>query len=222
MSSLPALTNFLKRYQETYQEQCDEFPRFYAQGEDSVCIVQETDLAENKPVQWVSAVREEVGNFDNVASALDITLHSDINGLYGHFFSGPLMFNSQWGSGEVLQPWNQNDFECLQQNIIGHLMMKKKLKQPLTWFIGVMEEADTMITVNNEAGSVWIEKPGEVQSIQLANSVNDFLSQLTPRVTAAKMYDELEAGLDGAADHPGIWQRLKTMYQHLRGHLGGK
>ncbi|WP_299005589.1 SecY-interacting protein [uncultured Shewanella sp.] len=216
MSSLSALTNFLKRYQAIYQEECDEFPRFYAQGEDSACIVQETDLDENMPVQWVSVVRDQVGNFDNVASALDIRLHSDINGFYGHFFSGPLMFHSQWGAGEVLQPWNQNDFECLQQNIIGHLMMKRKLKQPLTWFIGVMEEGDTMITVNNETGSVWIEKPGEVQSIQLASSVDDFLSQLTPRVAAAKVYDELDTGLEGAADHPGIWQRLKTMYQYLR------
>ncbi|WP_299495093.1 SecY-interacting protein [uncultured Shewanella sp.] len=222
MSSLPALTNFLKTYQEAYQAQYNEFPRFFAKGEYSACIVNETELDEDVPVQWVSVTREDIGEFDNVANALEITLHQDITRFYGHYFSGPLMFDSPWGMGEVLQVWNQNDFECLQQNIIGHLMMKKKLKQPLTWFIGVMDDNDTMITVNNEEGSVWIEKPGDVQSIHLANSVNDFLSQLTPKVMPAKTYHELEESLAGATEHPGIWLRLKIMYQNLRDMFKGR
>ncbi|MCL1124359.1 SecY-interacting protein [Shewanella surugensis] len=222
MSSLPALTNFFNAYHQAYQEQLNECPRFFAKGEHSDCILDEVNLTQDEPVQWVSVIRDEAGNFDNLNQALKISLHTDIDALYGHYFSGPLMFDSSWGQGEILQVWNQNDFECLQQNIIGHLMMKKKLKQPLTWFIGVFDENDTMITVNNDDGSVWIEKPGEVQSTCLADSLNDFISQLTPRVSPAKTYHELEEAMEGAADHPGIWQRFKSMYQHLRESLRGR
>ncbi|MGS0726732.1 SecY-interacting protein Syd, partial [Shewanella sp. 0m-11] len=100
------------------------------------------------------------------------------------------------------------------QNIIGHLMMKKKLKQEQTWFIGVLDEADNMLTVNNADGSVWIEIPGEAQSTMLAKSLNEFIEQLTPRVTPpVKLIEESMPELD----HPGIWQRMKLMWRNLRG-----
>ena len=190
VSSLPALTNFLNLYQEAYQKQLNESPRFFAKGEPSECVLDEDSINQGVAVQWVSVIREDAGNFDNLNQALNITLHTDINAFYGHYFAGPLMFNSSWGMGEILQVWNQNDFECLQQNIIGHLMMKKKLKQPLTWFVGVLDDNDKMITVNNDDGSVWIEMPGEQQSTRLADNLHDFIYQLTPRVAPPKAYNE--------------------------------
>ncbi|MGS0675068.1 SecY-interacting protein [Shewanella sp. 0m-4] len=212
MSSLPALDLFLSKYQQAYVEKLGEQPRYYAQQQESDCITSEPDADE--AVFWQAVIRDEPGQFDNVETALELSLTPEINAFYGRHFSAPLFFDSKWGTGELIQVWNQTDFEYLQQNIIGHLMMKKKLKQEQTWFIGVLDEADNMLTVNNADGSVWIEIPGEAQSTMLAKSLNEFIEQLTPRVTPpVKLIEESMPELD----HPGIWQRMKLMWRNLRG-----
>ena len=214
MSSLPALDIFLNNYQQAYLDKLGEYPRYYAQQQASECIVGDVDLETEEALQWKSVTRAEPATFANVEHALELTLHADINGFYGANFAAPLMFDSQWGAGELLQAWSQTDFEYLQQNIIGHLIMKKKLKQDPTWFIGVFDEEDKMITVNNSDGSVWVEIAGQVQSEKLADSVNEFISQLSTRVTPPVKLLEEEIL---AYDHPGIWQRMKIMWRNLLG-----
>ncbi|MBL4913450.1 SecY-interacting protein [Shewanella schlegeliana] len=212
MSSLPALDLFLSKYQQAYVEQLGEQPRYYAQEQESDCVVGEMDS--DGAVFWQAVVRQEAGQFDNVETALELTLSAEINAFYGRHFSAPLFFDSKWGSGELIQVWNQTDFEYLQQNIIGHLMMKKKLKQEPTWFIGVLDDEDKMLTVNNADGSVWVEIPGETQSTKLTESLDEFIGLLTPRVTPpVKPIEESMPELD----HPGIWQRMKLMWRNLRG-----
>ncbi len=119
-------------------------------------------------------------------------------------------FDSKWGEGELLQVWNQQDFESLQQNVIGHLMMKKKLKQAPTWFVGVLGDGEQMITVDNEDGSVWIEIPGDRPKDKLADSLAEFIDALTPRVTPP-----VEPIVEEYVAHPGIWQRMKMMWNDL-------
>ena len=219
MSSLPALDKFLKIYHQAYLDKLGESPRYYPQGESSPCIEGEFSddelMAEmDKIVLWHPVEREDSVSFDNVDSALDIKLHSDINRFYCWYFSAPLLFQSKWGEGELLQVWNISDFECLQQNIIGHLMMKRKLKQPPTWFIGVLGNGDRMLTIDNSDGSVWIEIPGETPSEKLADSLESFIDSLTPRVAPPEIHiEESMAELD----HPGIWHRIKLMWQNLKG-----
>ncbi|QYK02504.1 SecY-interacting protein [Shewanella psychrotolerans] len=217
MSSLPALDNFFEVYLQSYMERLGERPRYYPHGEGSDCLIDDDkgkvsdhDLA----LQWQPIRRETSGSFDNINHALDMTLHPCINDFYGHYFAAPLMFDSAKGEGELLQVWNQNDFEYLQQNLIGHLMMKQKLKQSPTWFIGVLHESDQMLVVDNSDGSVWIEIPGQVPHEKLANSLNEFIAALTPRVCPpVKNMEETMPELD----HPGIWQRIKIMWRNLRG-----
>ncbi len=220
MSSLPALDNFLKIYQLAYLEKLGESPRYYPRGEGSLCIEGEFESSnydESKQeitVCWKPVKRKNPGSFSNIVTALDIELGADIDVFFGKYFSAPLLFNCQWGQGELLQVWNQTDFEYLQQNIIGHLMMKKKLKQAPTWFIGVLGDGDKMLTVDNNDGSVWVELPGEAPSEKLTNSLNEFIDQLTPRVTPPELH--IEESMP-ELDHPGIWNRIKLMWQNLRG-----
>ena len=218
MSSLPALDKFFALYHQSYTEKLGELPRYYPQGEHSDCIVGEYQEGEDESqpvsVTWQAVARQVTGTFDNIDHALEMTLHGDINHLYGRYFSAPLMFNSQWGDGELLQVWNEKDFEYLQQNLIGHLMMKQKLKQPATWFIGILGDGDQMLVVNNDDGSVWIEIPGEQPEVKLAESLNEFISGLTPRVCPPSLV--VEESLPHT-DHPGIWQRFKIMWQNLMG-----
>ncbi len=217
MSSLPALAKFFELYQQNYMEKLGELPKFYPNGEDSDCLLSDDkNQLDNHDIalQWRAVKRQELGRFDNIEHALEIELHPSINELYGAYFAAPLLFDSQWGDGELLQVWNQQDFEYLQQNLIGHLMMKKKLKQDATWFIGVLGNGDQMLVVDNRDGSVWIEIPGEVPSKRLADSLEQFIDYLTPRVCLPTPYVEETMP---ALEHPGLWQRLKIMWRNLTG-----
>lgn len=214
MSCLPALDKFLQNYHQAYLTTLGELPRYYPQGEPSVCIQGEFFADSDKPIAWQPVKRDEVGSFTNVEHALDLPLWPDIHLFYGQYFSAPLLFDSKWGTGELLQVWNDDDFKCLQQNVIGHLMMKKKLKQPPTWFIGLLDEGDKMLTINNSDGSVWIEIPGEEQSEQLSTSLTAFIEALSPRIAPPVKHEELPMP---ALDHPGIFANIKRMWQNLVG-----
>ncbi|MBR9727377.1 SecY-interacting protein [Shewanella intestini] len=214
MSCSSAFDIFIDLYLKTYQTSLSELPRYYPLGEASPCV--EAQVAElDNVVYWQPHKRQSAGNFDNVATALEVTLHPDIDAFFGRYYAAPLNFISPWGDGELLQAWNQQDYEYLQQNMIGHLMMKKKLKQPATWFIGVLGEGDQMLTVNNEDGSVWIEIPGEVPTQQLAPSLAEFIEQL--QVLVKPPVEPVEE-VDEVVSHPGIWHRLKVMWGNLMGH----
>ncbi|WP_076408127.1 SecY-interacting protein [Shewanella sp. UCD-KL12] len=219
MSSLPALDNLLKIYHQAYMDKLGESPRYYPRGENSDCIEGDyadkvnSDDNDDLLVFWKPVKRAEVGSFENVESALELKLQVDINEFYGAHFSAPLLFDSQWGEGELLQAWSLTDFEYLQQNIIGHLMMKKKLKQPPTWFIGVLGNGEQMLTVDNSDGSVWIEIPGEEQSEKLSDNLNDFIKQVSPRVAPPELHVEEPMP---KLDHPGIWNRIKVMWNNLK------
>lgn len=211
MSCTEALEQLFARYQQCYQSVLGEFPRYYAEGEVSRCIL---EGEKEDPVQWQAVSREMPASFANISEALSLPLHPDIEHFYGHFFAGPIQFDSPFGSGELLQVWNDKDFEYLQENIIGHLMMKQKLKQAPTWFVGILHQQDDMLTVDNLDGSVWRERPGENGSERLADSLATFLPLLSPRVAPAERYQE-HSGTPSTASHPGIFNSLKRMWHNL-------
>lgn len=179
-----------------------------------MCIQGEFDESSDEAVSWLPVKREPVGSFANVEHALELKLWSDINYFYGEYFAAPVLFDSPWGTGELLQVWNEADFDALQQNIIGHLMMKQKLKQPPTWFIGLLDEGDKMLTVDNADGSVWVEIPGELPSTQLAPSLAAFIEALSPRIAPPVKHEELPMP---ALEHPGIFASFKRMWHNLIG-----
>lgn len=212
MSCFIALDKFVRQYYQSYLQRLDEPPRFYAQNQPSECVIK--PATEEALVYWQPVLRSENGSFSNVESALELQLHSDIAEFYGRYYSGCLLFESKWGEGELIQPWNADDFDLLQQNIIGHLMMKRKLKQPLTWFIGVLGDGDIMLTVNNQTGVVAKEVPGEEQSEVLADSLEAFLEQLTVKVAPPNLPAE---EVVAAVEHPGIFASFKRMWRNLTG-----
>lgn len=214
MPCLAELESFLHAYPAAYQSRLSEYPRYFTQGEDSLCVMSGDATQASDAVFWQPVKRDEPGNFDNVANALNITLHPDINDFYGHFWTAPCLFHASSGDGELTGVWNAEDFAYLQQNMIGHLMMKQKLRQPLTWFVGLLDDGEKMLTVNNDDGSVWSEVPGEVQQEKLADSLAQYLAQLSPKVAPPVKHEELPMP---ALEHPGIWSRLKVMWHNLIG-----
>ncbi|MBY6186978.1 SecY-interacting protein [Marinobacter hydrocarbonoclasticus] len=202
--SLEALAAFHQRYQACWQQSLGQAPA--------------SDKPEQGPAEqgrdeagralWQAHRRSKPGQFDNVETALELTLHPALSEFYGHFFAGNLSFDADFGRGELLQPWNQADFEYLQENLIGHLLMKKKLKQPPTLFIGLVEES--MLVLDNADGSVWIEVPGQQPSEKVADSIDALLLKLTPCTELPEPVSEpvAEASIS-------FGQRLKAMLQHL-------
>ncbi|QYJ76469.1 SecY-interacting protein [Shewanella sp. FJAT-52076] len=214
MSCLAALTKFHEIYKVAFVERLGELPRCFTHGRPSPCLADDALSVSDEPQPWQMVSRQEVAVFDNVSHAMDIELHRDINDFYGHVFAGPLQFDSPWGEGELIQIWNEDDFVLLQQNILGHLMMKKQLKQPQTWFVGLIGDVDEMVSVNNADGSVWREVAGQEPHEQLAESLEAFLLQLTPRVAPPQRHQESAVTVNS---HPGIFASLKRMWQNLTG-----
>jgi len=121
-------------------------------------------------------------NFDNVESALNLTLHADIKSYFSTLYSESLDAQFTEGKLSLLFAWSKEDFARLQENIIGHILMKQRLKQAETIFFAVTDEEDTIISVDNETGAVWVERVGREPHKKLTNSLSEFISQLSPQV----------------------------------------
>ncbi|RYV03251.1 SecY-interacting protein [Shewanella sp. OPT22] len=212
MSCFTALEEFINKYHQQHQQLLNELPRYYPVGEFSPCIEGDYDGDKESYVHWNPVKKDDSSNFNNVESALEMKLHQDIHDFYGKLYAAPIHFDSEFGEGELIQAWSQDNFELLQQNIIGHLMMKKKLKQSPTWFIGTIDHSDKMITVNNEDGSVWAEIPGEVQSEKMANSIEEFIRKLEVKPSIP---DAPQHYVETIPEHPGILNSLKRMWRNL-------
>ncbi|MFB1014102.1 MAG: SecY-interacting protein [Alteromonadaceae bacterium] len=140
---------------------------------------QQDDYDENN-IHWRPVISEIALSFENIESALEISLHPDIKTYFSTFFSESINATCEDGELSLLFAWNNKDFYRLQENIIGHILMKKRLKQENTIFFGVTNEDDMILSINNETGAVWVERVGCKAHKKLADSLNDFIRQLTP------------------------------------------
>lgn len=179
------LQQFAQQYIASYQQVHGCLPIIEQDSEwPSACEQATTDsssLAQNE-VYWqpVKTDKSEELTFENVESALELTLHEDVKTYFTLLYSESL--DARCGEGELtlLFPWNLNDFQRLQENIIGHILMKRRLKQEETIFFAVTDEEDMIISVDNKSGSVWVERVGCKPHKHLSDSLAQFISQLTP------------------------------------------
>lgn len=129
---------------------------------------------------WSPVARNEKLNFDNINQAFNLELHPDIVDYYHSFYSGTLDCTYHDDKLFLLQAWNQADYDLLQENILGHLLMKQRLKQPPTIFIASTDDDLYLISVLNETGEVVLEPVGKPHCQVLASSISEFLEQLKP------------------------------------------
>jgi len=120
--------------------------------------------------------------FNNIESALELELHPDIKQYFTVFHSDPLDAKCAEGQLSLLFSWNEDDFERLQENIIGHVLMKRKLKQDITIFFGITDEEDLILSLDNETGAIWVERVGCKPHKKLADSMAEFVAGLTPHI----------------------------------------
>lgn len=119
-------------------------------------------------------------SFANVESALELEIHQDVKTYFTTIFSSDIEAKCDEGKLSLLFAWNREDFDRLQENIIGHILMKQRLKQSETVFFAVTDEEDMIISIDNANGEVWVERVGCKPHKKLSDSLVAFIAQLTP------------------------------------------
>ncbi len=176
-----ALFTFSQRYLDAYQSEYQHLPENEELMEwVSPCVEQK--LAHS--VYWKPVAREVIADFTNVENGIEIALHEDIHAFYCSQYSAdiPATFRGNWLN--LLQVWSDEDFDRLQENILGHLVMQRRLKQKPTVFIATTEDEMEVVSICNLSGNVILEKLGSDNRQVLAEDVASFLQQLEPEVSA--------------------------------------
>ncbi|MCF2948415.1 SecY-interacting protein [Paraglaciecola aquimarina] len=140
------------------------------------------EVAPGEKVEWQPVIRKDTADFSGMETALDFTIHADIKAFYSRYWSDNLIAKTEKGRLQLLQAWNLDDFERLQQNLIGHILMKRRLNQPETLFFGLTDEEDFILTLDNTSGRVMLEQVGVQPTEVLAPSLAEFIKTLEPNV----------------------------------------
>ncbi len=185
------LQQFSKQFINQYQHEHSHLPIIEQDDEwCSPCEISDKESTTDHNVlskgqvfwQPASIDKKQQLNFDNVESALELTLHSDIKTYFTAIYSESLDATCEEGDLSLLFAWNKDDFQRLQENIIGHILMKQRLKQTETIFFAVTDEEDMIISLDNDTGAVWVEQVGCKPHKKLADTLAQFLNTLTPMV----------------------------------------
>lgn len=171
-----ALDHLLERLQTFWQQ--TEYPRVeFDEQWLSPCLGHEND---ENGVIWQPVLRDEPLGFSALEDALDLTFHSSIPIFYGRYYSETI--HTRWHDNPLalVQVWNEDDGIRLQENLVAHILMKRRLKQPETVFIATTDDDMQVVSIVNDSGEVILETLGQKKSTHLADSLSEFLDELEP------------------------------------------
>ncbi len=175
-----ALLNLFERHSEIWkaQKECLPLQPFDEQWL-SACQV---ERVEDEMITWSPIVRDASINLHNIEEALDLTLHPSIHALFCSFYAGGIACLFEGHPIELIQAWNEDDFKLLQENMIAHFLMQKRLKKPASMFIASCSDETQVISILNDTGEVQLETLGKKQEAILAPNLLAFLAKLQPVV----------------------------------------
>jgi len=174
------MTIFFDSYIEQYQKKHGQLPTIDIDDDwPSPCL---QHINNDNESFWQPIKISDSLNFDNVAQALELSLHDDIQTYFTTYYSESINAVCSEGELSLLLPWSAEDFKRLQENIIGHILMKKRLKQPITIFFAVTDDEENILSVNNDNGEVWVERVGCLPHKKLSNSLVEFFQKISPHV----------------------------------------
>ncbi|ORM73415.1 SecY-interacting protein [Pantoea wallisii] len=172
-----ALHDFTARYIAHWQQQHGHLPASEALLDiPSPCTVSMLD----ERVLWQPQPFTLPATLEAVERALDIQLQPEITAFYTTQFAGDMMARFAGQSVTLLQVWSEADFTRLQENLIGHLVMKRRLKQSPTLFIATTDSEQDVIAICNLTGEVILEQPGSKKREVLSPGIETFLNALQP------------------------------------------
>lgn len=175
-----ALHDFTQRYCHQWQQRYGHLPasaELYSVP--SPCAVENR----NEQVLWQPQPFSAKPHLDAVERALDLQLQSAVVSYYTTQYAGDMPATYEQQPIILLQVWSEDDFVRVQENLIGHLVMKRRLKQTPTLFIATTASDSEVISVCNLTGEVICETLGTQRREKLAADLRTFLKLLQP-VTA--------------------------------------
>ena len=179
----PALGSFIHRSLGTTNNNhfsCDADPEWR-----SSCIFE--TLGDQS--HWRPAEQTTPLSFEGLANAAEIPIHPDIQHFYGSFWAGSLQGKTDEGPLSLIQLWNEEDFERLIENLVGHLFMKMRSKQPFTVFFATTEEhSELFLSIDNATGKVLLEEPGKPPLREVETDIATFLNRLEPDTSLPLIY----------------------------------
>jgi SecY interacting protein Syd len=177
---MQSLSFFSQKYLSEYKKKYQHLPLIEKDEHwPSPCLSDDYDANHQ---HWQPCEISKPISFDNVEEALEITIHSDFNTYFTTLYSDTLDAKCHEGALSLLFAWSESDFQRLQENLIGHVLMKQKLKQPITLFFALTDDENMILSVNNDSGEVWVEKVGCVAHKKIADSLTSFINMLIPRI----------------------------------------
>lgn len=173
-----SLDSFIQAYQNLYLTKKKDLLIQYDEKWLSPCYMGVAE--QDEWINWQPKLREETVTFRGIEEALEITINPQLVSYYGRYWSDNLSAQSSRGELQLLQVWNQDDFVRLQQNLVAHVLMKRRLKHSDTLFFALTDEEDFMICVDNATGQVVLEQVGLQPREVLAKDLASFIRSLTP------------------------------------------
>lgn len=167
-----ALVDFTRRYCDSWIEACGHPPassELY--GIPSPCVQQTT----GEEVRWLPQPFTLAKNLENIERALDLRIQPAVVAWYTTQFAGDMHVRIDGQPCTLLQVWSEEDFERVQENLIGHLVMQRRLKQSPTLFIATTQSELEIVSVCNLTGEVILEKLGAKGRKVLAATLEQFL-----------------------------------------------
>ncbi|GBL04146.1 SecY-interacting protein [Glaciecola sp. KUL10] len=138
-------------------------------------------------LEW-RPVRQDVANsMDNIASALELEIPEELSIFFTRYYSLDLPAKTERGELSLIQVWNQHDFERLQGNLIAHVLMKRRLKQPETLFFAATDDDDFIVSIDCASSKVMLEQIGLTPKETLAESLTEFIDGLTPLAKSSSL-----------------------------------
>lgn len=172
-----ALTEFTRRYCDLWERECGHPPASSElTGVPSPCT-QETVQDE---IYWLPQPFTLAKNLDAVERALELRIQPAVVAWYTAQFAGDMTATLAGQTFTLLQTWSEEDFLRVQENLIGHLVMKRRLKHSPTLFIATTSSELEIVSVCNLSGEVFIEQLGTSQRTPLAPTLEQFIASLTP------------------------------------------
>ncbi len=172
-----ALQTFTQSYCHQWQQQHGHLPASAdLYGIASPCVM----ATQGEMVYWQPQPFSLEKNLDAVARALDLSIQPAVVAYYTTQFAGDMTARWQGRSLTLIQAWSEVDFVRVQENLIGHLVMKRRLKQTPTFFIATTDSESAVISVCNLTGEVILEQLGTLKREVLATDIPHLLENLLP------------------------------------------
>lgn len=139
--------------------------------------------------RWQPVRQSSPVDFSHLENALEFPIHDDIKTYYGRYWAGGIEAESHEGRLSLIQLWNNEDYERLIGNLIGHALAKRRAKDGFTVFFAPTEpDSELFLSIDNDTGAVLLEEPGKSPLREVETDIATFLDRLTPLDLPPAMY----------------------------------